>query len=90
MVKESGRVIVVAVPERPVELQSGLLVRKGASIIGSWAWTLDEFREALDMISASQVDRQCLITHEFPLERAKEAYETALSADECIKVILKT
>lgn len=89
MVKENGKVIVVAVPERPVEFQSGLLVRKGASIIGSWAWTLDEFREALGLISTRRVDRQCLITHEFPLEKASEAYETALSADECIKVMLK-
>jgi 2-desacetyl-2-hydroxyethyl bacteriochlorophyllide A dehydrogenase len=89
MVKEGGKVIVVAVPERPVELQSGLLVRKGASIIGSWAWTLDEFREALDLIATGRVDRRRLITHEFPLQRAREAYETALSADESIKVLIK-
>lgn len=89
LVKENGKVIVVAVPERPVEIQSGLVVRKGAAIIGSWAWTLDEFREALALIADKRVERQCLVTHEFPLERAKEAYETALSADECIKVVLK-
>lgn len=89
MVREGGKIVVVAVPERPIEIDSALLVRKGASIIGSWAWTLDEFREALDLIASGRVDRKPLITHEFPLERAKEAYETALSADESIKVLVK-
>jgi threonine dehydrogenase-like Zn-dependent dehydrogenase len=35
------------------------------------------------------VDRKQLVTHEFPLDRAKDAYETQLNAEEAIKVLIK-
>ena len=40
-------------------------------------------------VRTKEVDRRPLISHEFPIERAKEAYETALLADESLKVLIK-
>jgi threonine dehydrogenase-like Zn-dependent dehydrogenase len=74
MVKENGRVVLVAVSEKP---------------FGSWAWSLDEFRESLELMRSGKVDRKPLISHEFPLDRAPEAYETQLKAEEAIKVMIK-
>jgi len=89
IVKENGKIVVVSMAERPVEIEAALLVRKGATIAGSWAWTLDDFDEAIALMTARKLDRRPLVSHEFPIERAKEAYETALLADESLKVLIK-
>jgi len=89
MVKENGRVVLVAVSERPFELETNAIMRKGVRLFGSWAWSLDEFAQALELMRSGKVDRKQLITHEFPLDRAREAYETQLKAEEAIKVLIK-
>jgi len=85
----NGKVIVVAVFEKPLEIDYNVIVRKGIQLLGSWAWSLPEFNQALDLISSGKVDRKPLITHEFSLEDASEAYETQLKEAEAIKVLLK-
>ncbi len=89
MVRENGKVVLVAVFEKPLQIDHNLIMRKGTSLLGSWAWTPEEFAQAMELMRSGKVDRKPLITHEFPLERAKEAYETQLKAEEAIKVLLK-
>jgi 2-desacetyl-2-hydroxyethyl bacteriochlorophyllide A dehydrogenase len=89
MVKENGRVVLVAVSERPFELDFNLIMRKGVRLFGSWAWSFEEFAQALELMGSGKVNRRQLITHEFPLDRAGEAYETQLKADKAIKVLIK-
>jgi threonine dehydrogenase-like Zn-dependent dehydrogenase len=55
--------------------------------MGSWAWSMEEFKIAADLIRKGEIDRQPLISHEFSLEQASEAYETQLRAETAIKVM---
>lgn len=89
IVKENGKVVVVAVFERAVEVDVNVIMRKGIRLLGSWAWLPDEFRECLELMRAGKIDRKPLISHTFPLEQASEAFETQLNADESVKVLLK-
>ncbi len=89
IVKENGKVVVVAVFERPVEFDMNVIMRKGIRLIGSWGWLPDEFRECLELMRTGKIDRKPLISHTFPLEQASEAYETQLKADESVKVLIK-
>ena len=89
MVKQDGKVVLVAIYEKDPEIQYNIIVRKGIKLFGSWGWSLEEFIQALELIRSGKVDRKPLITHEFPLEKAKEAYETQLRAEEAIKVLFK-
>ena len=89
MVKENGKVVVAAVFENPLEIEHNIIVRKGIRLFGSWAWSLDEFAQALELLGSGKIDRKPLITHEFPLDKAKEAYETQLNTEEAIKVLIK-
>ncbi len=89
LVTQNGKVVVVAVFEKPLEIDHNVIVRKGIQLLGSWAWSLQEFSQSLELISSGKVDRKPLITHEFPLEEASRAYETQLNAAEAIKVLLK-
>ena len=89
MIKENGTVVLVAVSERPFELDFNIIMRKGVRLFGSWAWSLAEFAQALELMRSGKVDRKPLITHEFPLDKAKEAYETQLNVEEAVKVMIK-
>jgi threonine dehydrogenase-like Zn-dependent dehydrogenase len=43
---------------------------------------------ALDMVSSGKVNTKKLITHQFPLDRTHEAFETQIDAEKAIKVIV--
>jgi len=88
IVKEDGKVIIVAVFEKPPGIEWNLVVRKGIRLFGSWAWSPEELAEASRLIGSGQIDRKPLISHTFSLEDAREAYETQLREEEAIKVML--
>ena len=83
----NGRVVVVAVYEQDVSIDYNIVVRKGLQLLGSWAWTMEEFVESAELIRAGKIDRMPLVSHQFPLEQASNAYETQLLADEAVKVV---
>lgn len=89
MLKQRGKVIEHSIFEKPPEVNYFLLARKEIKLLGSWGWSLEEFVQALELIRSGKVDRKPLITHEFPLDRVKEAYETSLKYEEAIKVVIK-
>jgi 2-desacetyl-2-hydroxyethyl bacteriochlorophyllide A dehydrogenase len=88
IVKEDGKVVVVAVFEKQPEIEWNLVVRKNIRLIGSWAWSPEELRRASRLIGSGEIDRKPLISHTFSLEDASEAYETQLQEAEAIKVVL--
>ena len=87
LAKQNGKVIVVAVFEKPMQLDANVIVRKGIHLMGSWTWSREEFDQALELITSGAIDRKMLVTHRFSLEDASEAYETQLQAEEAIKVM---
>jgi 2-desacetyl-2-hydroxyethyl bacteriochlorophyllide A dehydrogenase len=88
IVKANGTVVVVAVFEQDVTIDYNIIVRKGIKLLGSWAWSMEEFVESSKLIASGRIDRKPLISHTFPLEQASEAYETQLMAEEAVKVVL--
>ena len=87
VVRQNGRVVVVAVFEQDVTIDYNVIVRKGIQVLGSWAWEMEEFIESAKMIASGEIDRMPLVSHTFPLEDASKAYETQLMAEEAIKVV---
>ncbi len=88
IVKEDGRVVIVAVFEKQPEIEWNLVVRKNIRMLGSWAWSPQELAQAARLISSGEIDRKPLISHTFSLEDASEAYETQLREEEAVKVVL--
>jgi 2-desacetyl-2-hydroxyethyl bacteriochlorophyllide A dehydrogenase len=88
LVRQNGKVVVVAVFERKIELDVNAVVRKGVQLLGSWAWTPADFVQSMALISSGKIDRKPLITHRFTLEEASKAYETQMQANEAVKVVL--
>ena len=88
MVRQNGKVVAVAVFEKPTEIELNILVRKGITLFGSWAWVPEELQQSMALIGSGKIDRKPLITHQFPLDKSSEAYETQLNAEEAVKVVI--
>jgi 2-desacetyl-2-hydroxyethyl bacteriochlorophyllide A dehydrogenase len=86
MVQNGGKVILVGEYEQPVNWNPTIAVSKSLSLIGSWA---GHFPGAIEFLQSGQVNAKFLITHELPLDKAKEAFETQLGAQDAIKVMVK-
>jgi len=88
VVREAGRIVVVGAYEGPVTVDLMPLMGKSVKVFGSLGYKIpEEVIEALEILRAGKVDRKILISHEFPLEKAKDAFETQLRAGESVKVI---
>jgi 2-desacetyl-2-hydroxyethyl bacteriochlorophyllide A dehydrogenase len=84
-----GRLVLVALFEQQPELDFNQAVRKQVSIHGSWAWTGDDFRGAIDLVQSGRINRQPLISHQYPLAEAPHAFATQAQPDAAVKVLLK-
>jgi len=84
-----GRLVLVALFDQQPELYFNQVVRKQVSIHGSWAWTGDDFRQAIALVQSGQVDRKPLISHQYPLAEAPHAFATQAQPDAAVKVLLK-
>ena len=90
MVKEfTGRVVVHGLFEEMVSLDMSPFVMKQVDLLGSFGFTPEEMVQAMELIRTGKVDRKAIISHEFPLDQAKEAFDTQCDVEKSVKVIVK-
>jgi len=65
------------------------MVAKQVDIFGSFGFIPEEIAQALELMRTGKVDRKSLISHEFTLDEAREAFEMQCKTDESVKVIIK-
>ena len=85
----TGRIIEHGIFEDAVPLNLSIMVGKQISIIGSFGCTPEEVRECIKLLQNRSIDRSKIISHEFPLDKAKEAFETQCNINESVKVLIK-
>ena len=87
MVHRGGRVEVVGLYEEPITWDPTYIVSNDIDIGGTGlAFNLPG---AMELMKSGQVDTLPLVTHQFPLDKIKEAFETQLTADDAVKVMVK-
>lgn len=86
MVHKGGKVALVGIYEQPITWNPSIVVGRDVTLIGCLG---EDFPGTVDLLQTGKAKTKPLITHEFPLDRAKEAFETALEAQDAIKVLLK-
>jgi 2-desacetyl-2-hydroxyethyl bacteriochlorophyllide A dehydrogenase len=88
MVHRGGKIDMVGLYEKPLaNWNPGSLITGDLSLIGcGLQWML---QGAIDLFESGKADGKPLITHEFPLERIKEAFETQIHDQNAIKVLIK-
>jgi 2-desacetyl-2-hydroxyethyl bacteriochlorophyllide A dehydrogenase len=89
MVRDSkGRIVVHGLFEDNVNLNLVSMVRKQINIIGSYGSPPSDTQQALELIRSKKINRLKIISHKFPLDRAKEAFETQCKVNESLKVLI--
>jgi threonine dehydrogenase-like Zn-dependent dehydrogenase len=86
--QEDGRLVLVALFEHDGPLDRNMMVRKHVQLFGSWGSTAADLRHALELIGSGTVDRRILVSHEFALDQAAEAFAVQ-EKGEAIKVVVK-
>ena len=94
MTRAGGRINLVGLFEKPASIDSNRIIFKDLKLISSQGNLTGNLKgnpvlQAIDMITSGKVKVKPLISHEFPLEKIKEAFETQANAAESVKVLVK-
>ncbi|MCX5999428.1 MAG: alcohol dehydrogenase catalytic domain-containing protein [Chloroflexi bacterium] len=85
----TGRLVEISGFEGTVELDLMPVVQKTLNIYGSMDATPDLMKWCIELIRTKKVDRKAMISHVFPLDKAKEAFEIGLNDKGAVKVMIK-
>ncbi len=85
MVRPGGTICFVGLPEEAVPIDTTKIVHKMPRVVGSLG---GDFSRAIELLESGKVNTRQLVTHRFPLDSVKEAFETQLNADETVKVMI--
>lgn len=86
LTKHDGRILLIAHYRRTPRFNLETFVTGGRSLYPMGADNVNE--EAMRLVADGVVDLEQLVSHEFPLEQAPEAFEVACDAGKSIKVVL--
>jgi 2-desacetyl-2-hydroxyethyl bacteriochlorophyllide A dehydrogenase len=84
----TGRIIAHGVFEAPLTLDLSIMVGKQIQIIGSYGAWPEDSQKSIELMQTKKVDREILVSHEFSLDQASEAFETSCTVEDSIKVII--
>jgi len=88
IVFRDGRVVVHGIFEAPASMDFSILVAKEAQILGSWGCQPDDTERAIGLMESGAVDRETIITQEFPLDQVKAAFDAQADVETSIKVLV--
>jgi threonine dehydrogenase-like Zn-dependent dehydrogenase len=89
LLSPAGRVVVVGMSSDTVPLRPGAFPEKEIDVAGSSCATAEDFRAAINLVRANRASLAALFSHHFPLTRAVEAFEFAMSQPpDAIKVLV--
>jgi (R,R)-butanediol dehydrogenase / meso-butanediol dehydrogenase / diacetyl reductase len=84
----TGRIVCFGIFEGDVKLNLHNLIFKQPKLIGVMGYDPQDVADALAMMSDGRIDRASLVTHQFPLDRAAEAFQAQDNYADSIKVVL--
>jgi 2-desacetyl-2-hydroxyethyl bacteriochlorophyllide A dehydrogenase len=87
IVHRGGKVDIVGLYEKPVTWNPGFIAMNDLVLAG--CGLKFDIPGAVELMQSGKVDTRPYITHRFPLDKIKEAYDTQLENREAIKVLLK-
>jgi L-iditol 2-dehydrogenase len=89
LTRRRGRIMLIAHYSKMTEIDPEEIVSKNLIVYGYSSYAKNASEEAINLILEDKIQLKPLISHEFPLERAKEAFEVALQPNVSVKVLIK-
>jgi L-gulonate 5-dehydrogenase len=89
MVAPAGRVVVVGMSSGTAPVRPGIFPEKEIDVLGSSTATAADFRAAISLVAANRQKIAKIFSHHFPLARAAEAFEFAMSRPpDAVKIVV--
>jgi L-gulonate 5-dehydrogenase len=89
IVAPAGRVVVVGMSSGPAPVRPGIFPEKEIDVLGSSTATAADFRAAISLVTSNRKHVTQLFSHHFPLARAAEAFEFAMSRPpDAVKIVV--
>ena len=88
MASDQGRVVVIGMLQKSMELEALQITVRELSVMGAYAYADRDFEKALGLISEGRINVRPLITTVLPLYSIGEGFEASAN-QRAIKVILK-
>jgi threonine dehydrogenase-like Zn-dependent dehydrogenase len=79
LVSAAGRVVAVGMSSGTAPVRPGAFPEKEIDVLGSSCATAGDFRDAISLVAAHRMSIANVFSHHFPLARAAEAFEFAMS-----------
>src|SRR5438270_4397416 len=89
VVRAGGTIVVLALYDDPITFDPTVLVQREIKLQGSIAYTSEDFREAVELLTSGVALVDPLITHRQPLDKIGEAFAVQLRKNESIKVLVQ-
>ena len=90
VVRPGGRAVLVGLANPTLELSLYDLVPRERALLGSYAYTPEEYREAVQLIASSAVDVRPLVERAVPLAETDAAFrDLASGVDHSVKVMIE-
>ncbi|MFC1537867.1 zinc-binding dehydrogenase [Candidatus Latescibacterota bacterium] len=84
-----GEIIVVGMPKEPPAVDLRLVAFKELSLIGTRVYEKVDFQRAIELVEQKRILVDNLVSHEYPLEKTKEALDLMAEAGDSMKILLK-
>lgn len=89
MVSSAGRIVVVGMSAATAPVRPGAFPEKEIDVTGSSCATAGDFAAAVALVAANQKAVAAMLTHRFPLTRARDAVEFVMSRPpDAVKVLV--
>jgi threonine dehydrogenase-like Zn-dependent dehydrogenase len=86
IVRSGGVIAFVGLPEKKASIDTTKIVHKSPKIIGCLG---GDFIKSIELLKNKQVQTKQLITHVFPIDKVREAFETQMKPHESVKVMIE-
>lgn len=84
----SGRVVVISLFKDETKVDLNDIVLKNISILGMLGFSDDHILQVMQLVDAGRIERESLITHEFPLDDIQRGFESQFNTGESIKAVI--
>lgn len=87
-VRKEGTLVPLGVHPGPVRTDFNQIMMKELNVVGSYGYVWSSWERALRLLDEGRINLESLVSHEFPLERFREAFQ-ATQDGSAVKVIFR-
>ncbi|MBA7567525.1 L-galactonate-5-dehydrogenase [subsurface metagenome] len=83
-----GEILVVGMPKEPPPVDLRILAFKELTMTGTRVYEKIDFSRAVDLVEQAKINVANLVSHEFSIEKIKEAFDCMANAEKSLKILL--